>query len=831
MTANFAANGTDTTPPTVSITAPANGATVFGSSVALAATAADNVGVTKVEFRVDGVLLTTDSSAPYTATWDASTAAAGAHTITATAYDAAGNTTVSSVSVTVPTVSFSDSFGTDDLATNWTQQSGTWSISGGQLQMTTSDSTHHLCVAKSTPTLGDQYVESVLSCSSGYQFGLAARYQDASDYYLAWVTGGGVYLFKNVGGTYTQLTSVPSAFSSGNTVGIKVVGTGPSTRITVYVNGTAKIVDYNPSVSSGTLDTGKGACDTYASVSTTYQFDNFKVYDLSTATLPDTTPPTVSITAPANGATVFGSSVALAATAADNVGVTKVEFRVDGVLLTTDSSAPYTATWDASTAAAGAHTITATAYDAAGNTTVSSVSVTVPTVSFSDSFGTDDLATNWTQQSGTWSISGGQLQMTTSDSTHHLCVAKSTPTLGDQYVESVLSCSSGYQFGLAARYQDASDYYLAWVTGGGVYLFKNVGGTYTQLTSVPSAFSSGNTVGIKVVGTGPSTRITVYVNGTAKIVDYNPSVSSGTLDTGKGACDTYASVSTTYQFDNFKVYDLSTATLPDTTPPTVSITAPANGATVFGSSVALAATAADNVGVTKVEFRVDGVLLTTDSSAPYTATWDASTAAAGAHTITATAYDAAGNTTVSSVSVTVPTVSFSDSFGTDDLATNWTQQSGTWSISGGQLQMTTSDSTHHLCVAKSTPTLGDQYVESVLSCSSGYQFGLAARYQDASDYYLAWVTGGGVYLFKNVGGTYTQLTSVPSAFSSGNTVGIKVVGTGPSTRITVYVNGTAKIVDYNPSVSSGTLDTGKGACDTYASVSTTYQFDNFKVYE
>ncbi len=52
-----------------------------------------------------------DTTAPYAATWDATSATAGAHTITATAYDAAGNTTVSSVSVTdrpdttAPTVS------------------------------------------------------------------------------------------------------------------------------------------------------------------------------------------------------------------------------------------------------------------------------------------------------------------------------------------------------------------------------------------------------------------------------------------------------------------------------------------------------------------------------------------------------------------------------------------------------------------------------------------------------------------------------------------------------------------------------------------------------
>jgi hypothetical protein len=44
----------DTTPPTVSISAPANGSTVSGT-VTITATASDNVGVVGVQFKIDGV--------------------------------------------------------------------------------------------------------------------------------------------------------------------------------------------------------------------------------------------------------------------------------------------------------------------------------------------------------------------------------------------------------------------------------------------------------------------------------------------------------------------------------------------------------------------------------------------------------------------------------------------------------------------------------------------------------------------------------------------------------------------------------------------------------
>ena len=94
---------------------------------------------------------------------------------------------------------------------------------------------------------------------------------------------------------------------------------------------------------------------------------------------PDTTPPTVSITAPASGATVSGTAVTVSATASDNVGVAGVQFKLDGANLgAEDTTAPYSVTWNSTTATNGAHTLTALARDAANNMTTSAgVSVTV----------------------------------------------------------------------------------------------------------------------------------------------------------------------------------------------------------------------------------------------------------------------------------------------------------------------------------------------------------------------------------------------------------------------------------------------------------------------
>ncbi|MBA3288192.1 MAG: Ig-like domain-containing protein, partial [Acidimicrobiia bacterium] len=92
----------DTTRPTVSITAPTAGATVSGITT-FSASAADNVAVAGVQFRVDGVNVgAEDLTAPYSLAWDTRGALNGARALTAVARDASGNVrTSSSVTVTV----------------------------------------------------------------------------------------------------------------------------------------------------------------------------------------------------------------------------------------------------------------------------------------------------------------------------------------------------------------------------------------------------------------------------------------------------------------------------------------------------------------------------------------------------------------------------------------------------------------------------------------------------------------------------------------------------------------------------------------------------------
>jgi len=93
--------GSDTTAPTVSITSPASGATVSGA-LAVTATASDDVGVTRVDVLVDGVVVGSDASAPYAVSVDTTALDNGPHAVTAHAVDAASNTgTSTSVAIDV----------------------------------------------------------------------------------------------------------------------------------------------------------------------------------------------------------------------------------------------------------------------------------------------------------------------------------------------------------------------------------------------------------------------------------------------------------------------------------------------------------------------------------------------------------------------------------------------------------------------------------------------------------------------------------------------------------------------------------------------------------
>ena len=86
--------------------------------------------------------------------------------------------------------------------------------------------------------------------------------------------------------------------------------------------------------------------------------------------------------------------------------------------------------------------------------------------------------------------------------------------------------------------------------------------------------------------------------------------------------------------------------------PQVSITYPADGAVIRGTK-SIIADASDDLGIDKIEFYVEGTLLETDMSSPYTYTWDTSTVVDGYREVKAIAYDTIGQKTWDSITVII----------------------------------------------------------------------------------------------------------------------------------------------------------------------------------
>lgn len=276
---------------------------------------------------------------------------------------------------------------------------------------------------------------------------------------------------------------------------------------------------------------------------------------------PDTTLPTVTISAPANGTTI-SSPTTVTAVASDDVAVSKVEFYIDNVLRATDTTAAYTYAFDPTAFGAGSHNIAAKVYDTSNNTATS-----------------------------------GTVNVTVADAT--------LPTV------SITSPTSG--------------------------------ATLTGIVTI-SANASDN-VGVS--------KVEFYVDGALKGSDttapYAYSLNTATLSSGSHTITAKA-------FDtgnNSATSGPVTVTVADTTLPTVGISSPAAGATVSGN-VTVSASATDNIGVTKVEFYLDGALKNTDTTAPYSYSLNSGTLTNGAHVLTAKAFDAANNSATSgTVNITV----------------------------------------------------------------------------------------------------------------------------------------------------------------------------------
>jgi hypothetical protein len=377
----------DTTAPTVALTAPLAGATVTGSAVTVAATAADASGIARVQFKLDGANLGGPvTSAPYTIAWNSTTASGGPHTLTAQAVDGAGNT-VTSAPVTV-TVSNDTTAPTVSITSPTAGQtvSGTVSITASASDNVGVTRLDYLVdgamVATFTPAVLTFAWDTTPLTNGAHS--LTARARDAAG---NTTTSAAVAVTVSNGSPAPVLTSLnpSSATAGGVAFTLTVNGNSFVSGSSVRWNGAARTTTFvsatqlAASIAAADIATAGSASVTVVTPAPGGGTSSAAAFVVNPVVTPpaDTTPPTVAITGPLSGSTI-GGLVTVTASAVDNVGVAGVQFKVDGANLGAETTtAPYRVPWDTVTAVNGSHALTAVARDAAGNTATAPVATVV----------------------------------------------------------------------------------------------------------------------------------------------------------------------------------------------------------------------------------------------------------------------------------------------------------------------------------------------------------------------------------------------------------------------------------------------------------------------
>ncbi len=390
---------------------------------------------------------------------------------------------------------------------------------------------------------------------------------------------------------------------------------------------------------------------------------------VSFSTVADTTPPTVSLTAPADGAMVSGT-ITITADASDNVAVAGVQFSVDGNNIgALDTTSPYSVTLDTTTLADSSHTLTAAALDTSGNVDTDSIAIIIDNAATID----PSLAAYWTLDDGSgftatdssgngndgtlingpiWATGhvNGALDFDGSDdyidAGDHASLNPTDAVTISAWVNTRNLTTTQM---LVSKYDGPNAQYFLRIQSGRIRFNVQTNGLLSGPTS--STTISANTW-YHVAGVYDGSQARVYVNGvlgaasskTGAMVNSGVTVNIGRQNAGRMYFDG--------SLDDIRIYSRSLSaseivalfnnTTFDTTPPTAAITSPADNSTVNGT-IAVDVSAVDNAAIDRVELYVDGLLFKKDASLPYQFVLSTALFSNGPHTLLAKAVDTSNN--------------------------------------------------------------------------------------------------------------------------------------------------------------------------------------------
>jgi YD repeat-containing protein len=411
LTVNYA-DGSDSQGPEVAIGKPGPGDRVQGT-VTVEATAIDDRRVDSTELLVDGVVKASDGTAPYSYSWNSTTAANGTRNLTVRATDDVGNQTTSSAvsvnvsnsappttAITFPTSTYQnqvkghapaaywrlgETTGTTAVDFSGNNKNGTYAdaytlgltglVNGNTdkaAQLRTGNKQGKVTVTGLTSQLATKVTAEALvtwaapASNNTFNRVLARNWGSAGGWLLAVrKDAAGVnqaYFAVNKAGVVTE---VKSAVTPGR---VHIAGTYDAATLKLFVNG---LEVATAPLATAALNTSASVI-AGATIASNTTVDEAAVYgtNLSAAELKSHWE-----VANQRDPTIGGLSK-VTASAADDGTVDKVEFYVDGNMFGSDATSPYEATLDTQSTAMpiydGAHTLTTKAYDNHGQVTESS---------------------------------------------------------------------------------------------------------------------------------------------------------------------------------------------------------------------------------------------------------------------------------------------------------------------------------------------------------------------------------------------------------------------------------------------------------------------------
>jgi hypothetical protein len=669
---------------TVSITSPTAGTVTGVLTLSANATAAPSVGVYSVQFRLDGANLlspiTTGVGSSYSTQWDSGTASSGSHTLTAVVTDNLQRTTTSA-GVTISTVNSGPAQPTATYIKTDTTSIGNWKTNYGQ---------DGYVIPNDPSSLAPSYATLNMTGSSGSLITPYAYTDGASDTADPRAMQWGGTAPATLGGSFgANPPRNPSVYYDQTSATIDLNLTdGQPHQVAIYAldfdvvpGGRSETITISNANTNATLDvrTVSGSSFHAGEYFVWTLKGHVKIVITNTNSSSNlvysglyfgggTPPPVVSFTTPAQGAAVSGL-VTVTAQATSSAGVASVQFQFDGVNLgspITTGGPNYTIQWPANSAVSGSHAFSAIATDTLGQSSSSGITITV---------------SNPPPLVGVTSPTAGSSVLGI------IPVTASASSLTET-VTSVQFQLDGANLGAAIA--GTGPYAIQWDTNTAVNAAHTLTAVATdslgQISISPGvsiAVSNGgpnvnitNPLPGSVTGTVTVTAHTVQTNGPVASVQFKlDGTNLGALQLGAGPDFSLPLDTTTVATGTHVLTAVASDTLGQRTTssgvsvivsnpaPTVSITTPAGG-TVVGT-ITVTATAASQTGtVTSVQFKLDGTNIgaAITGTSPYSKQWASTTATNGAHTLTAVATDALGQTTTSAgVSVTVnnppPTVS------------------------------------------------------------------------------------------------------------------------------------------------------------------------------